>query len=113
MEDPLPLYTIVSEDDLPPAEEVHNSYHALLLSQGLSPSAPEYLTALDEIEVGWGSLPGNFDTCIYFRAWYAHSAGYPLTPSLVVSLFAGSATGTQRVRILWDAQPMFCHGLCH
>ena len=103
MEDPLPLYTIVAGDDLPPPEEIHNSYRALLATQGLSPTSTGYTDALDAIEVGWGGLPGNFNACINYRARYAASAGFPITPSLVVDLVAGSSSGAQRDRILRDA----------
>ena len=103
LEDPLPLYTIVAGDDLPPPEKVHNSYRVLLASQGIPPGSPDYTAALDAIEVGWGGLPGNFDACIGYRARYAFSAGYPIAPSLVVNLFAGSSSGAQRTRVLRDA----------
>ena len=103
MEDSLPLYSIVGDGDLPPAEDVHNSYRTLLASRGLMPASPDYAQALNDIEVGWGSLPGDFDACISYRARYAHSAGFPITPSLVVDLFAGASTGAQRARILRDA----------
>ena len=103
MEKPLPLYTIVAGDDLPPPEEVHDSYRTLLASQGLSPASPGHTDALNAIEVGWGGLPGNFDACVGYRACYASSAGFPLAPSLVVNLFAGSSSGAQCTRILHDA----------
>ena len=103
MEEPCPLYTIVTADDLPPVEDVRAAYHAQLVSQGLSPSSPDFTAALDAIEVGWGGLPGNYDACINYCARYALSSGFPLTPSLVVNLVAGSHTGAQRDRILRDA----------
>ena len=102
-EDPLPLYTIISNSDLPPAEDVREAYHAAILSRGVLPSSPDFTTALDDIEVGWGGLPGDQDACISFRARYALSAGFPITPSLVADLVAGTTTGAQRARLLRDA----------
>ena len=103
LEEPCPLYTIVTDDDLPPVAEVRAAYDARLASQGLSPSSSDFTSALDAIEVRWGGLSGNYDACINYRARYALSAGFPLTPSLVVDLYAGSHTGAQRDRILRDA----------
>ena len=100
--EPLPLYTIVSEDDLPSAEAVCDAYHTAILSRGILPSAPEFTAALDDIEVGWGGLPSEQDACTSFRARYALSCGFPITPSLVVDLVAGAASGAQRTRILRD-----------